>query len=115
VATGKSLRGLRAVLEQHGLERRFVSLQTPESAAGKPAPDMVLNALAETGAEAARCIVVGDTVFDMEMAANAGVAGLGVAWGYHPPAELRAAGAGAVVGHADELAAAVGALLAEPA
>ncbi len=49
--------------------------------------------------------MIGDTTFDMEMALAAGVGALGVAWGYHPPDELRAAGAHGVV---DELRAPAG-------
>ena len=37
--------------------------------------------------------MIGDTSFDMLMARNAGVRGIGVAWGYHAPAELIASGA----------------------
>ena len=33
-----------------------------------------------------------------------GLAGLGVAWGYHPPSELTVAGAAAVAAHFDEVA-----------
>ena len=35
--------------------------------------------------------MVGDTSFDMEMAAAAGVQGIGVSWGYHPVSQLVAA------------------------
>jgi phosphoglycolate phosphatase len=41
--------------------------------------------------------MVGDTSFDMEMACNARVAGLGVAWGYHGVDLLAAAGARSIV------------------
>jgi len=41
-------------------------------------------------------VMIGDTSFDMRMAANAGVRGFGVAWGYHPREELVASGAHAV-------------------
>ncbi len=34
-------------------------------------------------------VVIGDTVFDMEMARNAGASAIGVSWGYHPVADLR--------------------------
>ena len=97
VATGKSRRGLVATLDRHGLSERFSSLQTADDGAGKPAPDMVLQAMREVGAEVADTVVVGDTVFDMQMAANAGVAAIGVAWGYHEVEELHAAGARVVV------------------
>ena len=93
VATGKNLRGLMATLERHGLAHRFVTLQTPDTCRGKPHPEMVERALRDTGAEAANTYVVGDTTFDMQMAYNAWVAGIGVGWGYHAPAALLGSGA----------------------
>ena len=107
IATGKSLRGLRETLAMHGLERRFVSLQTPDAAPGKPAPDMVLRAAAEAGAEAASTVVVGDTTFDVLMARNAGAVAVGVAWGYHPTDRLISAGAAVVVDAFGQLPSAV--------
>ncbi|MEQ8699788.1 MAG: HAD-IA family hydrolase [Bauldia litoralis] len=99
VATGKSARGLSASLERHGLDRRFVTLQTSDRAPGKPAPDMVLRAMADTGADPDTTVVIGDTSYDMEMAVNAGVAAIGVAWGYHPAEELTDTGAAAIIDH----------------
>jgi phosphoglycolate phosphatase len=103
IATGKARRGLLAVLESHGLARRFVTLQTADSGPGKPNPTMLRRAMAETGAEPIDTVMVGDTTFDMLMARNAGVDAIGVGWGYHPAAELNAAGADALVDHFDEL------------
>ncbi len=40
--------------------------------------------------------MIGDSTYDMAMARAAGVRALGVSWGYHPPADLIAAGAQAV-------------------
>jgi phosphoglycolate phosphatase len=54
---------------------------------------MALSALDETGIDRADAVMVGDTVFDMMMAANAGIQAIGVAWGYHPASELTKAGA----------------------
>jgi phosphoglycolate phosphatase len=96
IATGKSLRGLRAVLARHGLEGRFVTLQTADQAPGKPHPAMLQQAIAEAGSSPERAVMIGDTVFDIEMGRNAGVLPLGVAWGYHDPHELSGAGAMAV-------------------
>jgi phosphoglycolate phosphatase len=97
VATGKGRRGLRHSLERHGLLDRFTVLQTADDAAGKPAPDMLLNAMAATGIGRDRTLMVGDTTFDILMAEAARVASIGVSWGYHAPAELMAAGAGRVL------------------
>ena len=96
VATGKSERGLRHCLEQHGIHARFVSLQTADRHPSKPHRSMADQAIADAGAAAETTIVVGDTSFDMTMAANAGAAGIGAGWGYHDPEELIAAGAVAV-------------------
>lgn len=104
VATGKHMRGLRATLDRHGLGHRFVTLQTPDTCRGKPHPEMMERALAETGVDRADAIMIGDTTFDMQMAYNAGVAGVGVAWGYHERAALLAAGARHVIDHPLELA-----------
>ncbi len=49
IATGKGRRGLRITLEQHGLLERFVTLQTADDAPGKPHPEMLRRAMAETG------------------------------------------------------------------
>src|SRR5690606_24476241 len=73
VATGKARRGLDFTLAAHGLAGRFVTLQTNDVvAAGKPAPDMVLQAMAETGAAPASTIVLGDTTSGPETGSSAG-------------------------------------------
>lgn len=64
---------------------------------------MLLQALSETGPHARDAIMIGDTTFDMEMARAAGVVGIGVAWGYHEPARLQAAGASRIVEEMAEL------------
>lgn len=92
VATGKSQRGLDALIEAHGLERYFVTRQVADHHPSKPHPSMIQAALSETGVEAMRAVMVGDTSFDMDMAAEAGVHGVGVTWGYHDRAALTAAG-----------------------
>jgi phosphoglycolate phosphatase len=96
VATGKSDRGLRHCLESHGIHARFVSLQTADRHPSKPHPSMVEQAIADAGAAPGSTIVVGDTSYDMAMAAAAGAAPIGAAWGYHEAEELFEAGAVAV-------------------
>ncbi|WP_224817003.1 HAD-IA family hydrolase [Hasllibacter sp. MH4015] len=106
VATGKSRRGLDHLIELHGWERTFQSVQVSDHHPSKPHPSMVLSCLSETGVEAGDAVMVGDTSFDMEMARAACVRGIGVGWGYHPAAELRDAGAVAVLSDFAELPAA---------
>lgn len=103
VATGKSDRGLHACLDKHGIKNFFVTLQTADRHPSKPHPAMLEKALAEAGVQPAQAVMVGDTTFDIDMAEAAGVRAIGVAWGYHEPEELLAAGARGVARTMDQL------------
>jgi len=103
VATGKAQRGVDYLIKRHGLEGRFVTSQTPDTAPGKPHPGMVLNALRETGVEAENAVMIGDTTFDIQMANAANVQSIGVSWGNHPPDELVQSGAHRMIDHLDDL------------
>ncbi|TRW97428.1 HAD-IA family hydrolase [Paracoccus sp. M683] len=98
VATGKSRRGLNAMIEAHGLQGRFASLQTADDHPSKPHPSMMLTALAETGLDARDAVMIGDTSFDMQMGVAAGMTAIGVGWGYHDAALLTGTGAAEVAG-----------------
>jgi len=111
VATGKAMRGLIPTLQTHNLQNKFTTLQTACRARGKPDPQMVENALAETGVEAKNAIVIGDTTYDIHMACNANVKSIGVAWGYHAPKELKEAGAALIINTYDELAEAINTIM----
>ena len=88
VATGKSRRGLDALLEEHDLTPYFLSTQVADTHPSKPHPSMILTALDETGVAARDAVMVGDTTFDRDMARSAGVPFVGVSWGYHAAATL---------------------------
>jgi len=103
IATGKSRRGMAAVLEREGFSRLFATVQTADTHPSKPDPSMIMAAMAETGAAPQHTIMIGDTTYDIEMALGAGVAAVGVAWGYHPAAALRDAGAHVLVEAGHEL------------
>lgn len=107
IATGKGLAGVNRILGNHGLAGHFVTLQTPDHNPSKPDPGMLLRAMAETGMSPKETIMVGDTVFDIELAVNAGCQAVGVSWGYHDPGDLLRAGAGAMIHSYDELDAAI--------
>lgn len=83
IATGKSRRGLEHLLEAHDLRSHFVTLQPADLHPSKPHPAMLRAALDEAGVAPGAAVMIGDTSFDMAMARAAGVAGLGVTWGYH--------------------------------
>lgn len=110
IATGKSDRGLAHILDHHGLTHRFVTLQTADRHPSKPHPAMLHAAINEAGVRAEQTAMIGDTSFDIEMAVAAGTHPIGVAWGYHTPDELHAAGARDVLTHARDLPAMLGSL-----
>lgn len=107
IATGKSRRGLRLLLQGHALDQVFITQQVADDHPSKPHPSMILAAMAETGIGPDRAVMIGDTTFDMEMGRAAGIATIGVSWGYHPVDALQAAGAGRIVNRAAEIPAAL--------
>lgn len=107
IATGKGLAGVNRILALHGLDRHFRTLQTPDHNPSKPHPGMLLRAMAETGAAPHEVVMVGDTVFDIELAKAARVMSIGVGWGYHDRRDLQLAGADVLIESFDELDAAL--------
>jgi len=97
IVTGKSRRGVEAILHHHGLAQHFHVIKTADDAPSKPHPGMVLDAMDLMGMASRDTVVVGDTSFDMEMAAAAGARRLGVGWGYHSRPALAEAGAELIV------------------
>ncbi|MCR8550937.1 HAD-IA family hydrolase [Salipiger sp. P9] len=91
IATGKSRRGLDGLLDGHDMRKLFVTQQCGDDHPSKPHPAMLEAALSETGVPAKRAVMIGDTSFDMEMARAAGMLAVGVSWGYHDTARLKAA------------------------
>lgn len=97
VATGKARRGLDRVLNETGTRSLFVATRCADEAFSKPHPQMLDDILSTTGMTAERSLMIGDTVYDMQMARNAGVAALGVGYGVHDPENLLSDGALAVL------------------
>lgn len=93
VATGKSRRGLAKEFESTGLGSLFHASRCADEAFSKPNPQMLHDILDQLGMEPHRALVVGDTEYDMQMAANAGVDALGVSHGVHDSSRLLESGA----------------------
>jgi phosphoglycolate phosphatase len=87
VATGKSRRGLDEVLARKVdgtvLSTLFEASRTADQTAGKPDPLMLHELMAQLGVAPERTLMIGDTTHDLFMAANAGVASVGVSFGAH--------------------------------
>jgi phosphoglycolate phosphatase len=98
---------------QHGTERLvakffsdvdFVAIEgNREGAPLKPDPQIVHNILAIADVDASRAIMVGDSGIDIRTAKAAGIASVGVAWGFRFAEELYDAGATDVVSTTAEL------------
>ncbi len=103
IATGKNRRGLLASLERHDIGGHFTMLMTADDGPGKPHPAILEQAMAELGVGPQDTVMIGDTVFDMQMARSARACAIGVSWGYHEPEELTRSGARCVIESFDEL------------
>lgn len=90
VATGKSRRGLDEALSSVQLKGVFDGTRTADETASKPDPQMLLELMREFGVEPERTLMIGDTTHDLQLAANAGTAGIGVSYGAHEPAAFEA-------------------------
>ncbi len=97
VVTGKSRRGLNTLIEKHDLRPTIVTSRTADECPSKPHPAMVLECCSETGVDPAATIVIGDAIYDMQMARAAGAGAIGVSWGYATATQLDEAGAHQVV------------------
>jgi phosphoglycolate phosphatase len=93
VATGKSRRGLDLSLGETGLTQYFHATRCADETASKPHPQMLLEIMDELDVGAAQTLMVGDTEYDMQLAANAHTAALAVCHGVHTRERLLACGA----------------------
>ena len=92
VATGKSRNGLRRAMQELQMEGLFVASRCADETRSKPDPLMLLELLEELAVAPAHTLMVGDTLHDLDMATNAGVASIAVDYGAHSRARLLGAG-----------------------
>ena len=108
IVTGKDLPGLTRVLDHHSFGHFFAgNLNTPTHYAGKPSPEMLIGAMEKSMQDLEDTVVIGDTVFDILMAQNAGVASVGVSYGNHSADRLIDAGADVIIDDFADLPAAL--------
>ncbi|MCB1381543.1 MAG: HAD-IA family hydrolase [Notoacmeibacter sp.] len=108
MVTGKSRRGVESVFARHGFGAYFHVIRTADDCPSKPHPAMVLECCAETGIDPSASFVIGDAIFDMQMARAAGATAIGVDWGYAPAEALTANGAHHIVSAAGAIAGLIG-------
>lgn len=90
VATGKSRRGLDRALRASGLADFFHATRCADECFSKPHPQMLEELMDEFGVGREATLMIGDTTHDLQMARNAGVDALAVAYGAHEAERLQA-------------------------
>lgn len=103
VATGKSRRGLDRAFHETGLGELFIDSRCADETSSKPHPQMLHELVEALAVDAADAVMVGDTEYDLEMAANAGMPSVGVSYGVHSVARLRRHQPALVVDHFEQL------------
>ena len=89
VATGKTRIGLDRVLLKNGLRTRFHATRCADEGFPKPHPDMLLHLMDRLDVAPEATLMIGDTTHDLELARNAGVTSVAVAYGAHDRRALR--------------------------
>jgi phosphoglycolate phosphatase len=84
VATGKTRAGLARALERAGLSGVFHATRCADEGEPKPHPDMLLYLMDRLEVLPHATLMIGDTTHDLDLAANAGAAGVAVTYGAHP-------------------------------
>jgi phosphoglycolate phosphatase len=77
-------------LRKSGLDDLFDATRTADETASKPNPLMLHELMHELGVAPERTLMVGDTTHDLQLAANAGAASIGVSYGAHDHAAFDA-------------------------
>lgn len=103
VATGKSRRGLDRVLQELGLSHFFDASRCADETLSKPDPLMLNELLQDFELQPNQALMVGDTEFDLEMAAVANMPSVGVSFGSHSVERLQRHGPVSVIDRLPEL------------
>lgn len=104
IATGKSRMGLNRSLIQSDLMGYFSATRCADECFSKPHPQMLHELMDECAVVPERTLMIGDTTHDVQMAINAGVACVAVAYGAHPASALNALNPKALVSSVAALA-----------
>ncbi|MGD9638197.1 MAG: HAD-IA family hydrolase [Alphaproteobacteria bacterium] len=103
IATGNSRKGVETALRSFNILSRFISIKTADTCKGKPDSDMLDQVARETGVDRSNIIMIGDSIYDMQMAKNAKTKSVGASWGYHDANALLNAGASIIADSYEDL------------
>lgn len=89
VATGKGRSGLDKAMKGTGIGRFFDITRCADETISKPHPLMVNEIIEEMSVSRGKAVIIGDSVHDMAMAENAGIASIAVLCGANNNAQLK--------------------------
>jgi phosphoglycolate phosphatase len=90
VATGKTRAGLTVALQATGTEHLFSVTRCADETASKPDPRMLHEIISHTKTAKERVLMVGDSIYDLQMAFNASISSIAVSCGANSAASLQA-------------------------
>lgn len=88
VATGKSRRGLDRILAGHHMQDYFEITRCADETQSKPSPLMLEQILQHCQLTADQALMIGDSPYDLQMAANAKMRSIAVSYGAQPLSAL---------------------------
>ncbi len=97
VVTNKGRNGLNYLLKAHKIDELFDVTYTADEKQPKPSPEMAIDAMNECGVQTKNTVLIGDTIFDAQCAANSNISFVGVSWGYNNSDILTQNGARVIV------------------
>lgn len=103
VATGKARKGLERVFDRLQCEHLFAITRCADEAESKPSPLMLQQILQELNLQPHQALMVGDSIYDMQMAKAIAMPCIGITHGVHQ-AEFLQPYSDSVVHNIDELA-----------
>ncbi len=104
VATSKPQMLCELLLDRSGMREYFSVVRGSRMDGNNNSKrEIVELVIASLGAEKDACVLIGDTKYDVAGAHEAGIACIGVRYGFAAPGELEAAGADAIVEDLEEL------------
>jgi phosphoglycolate phosphatase len=103
IATSGTRSMLDSMLAAYALTGCFSHTYCGDEIAAKPAPDMLEAIVCDSGVEVRHAVMIGDSVYDIQAARNAGMDSIGVATGVSSSQALSEAGASVVLAAIDQL------------
>lgn len=85
------------MLNETGLGHYFIASRCADEALSKPNPEMINQLLIERHVTPEQCLMIGDSLHDLNMANSAGVDAIGVSYGAHGTSKLSRANPKAMI------------------